>query len=196
MATLVRKRQELPKKVLMMDRIEEEQIVRLYDAKKLFFDWLKMNAIWARKVIADVVKPYYKDLRDVNKFVSWLLRSHTYVTCRAERKSRRRPSRRTPATDLSDGGELHFHAFAKGGETLHSRDHSADGQDRRCGPGTVVHAGRCGSEEDTQCPSRGPIRHFPDFHDLSGRSILWNVDPYASIVLIPPTGHLSRERQG
>jgi hypothetical protein len=27
-----------------------------------------------------VVKPYYKDLRDVNKFVSWLLRSHTYVT--------------------------------------------------------------------------------------------------------------------
>jgi hypothetical protein len=79
MATLVRKRQELPKKVLMMDRIEEEQIVRLSDAKKLFFDWLTMNAIWARKVIADVVKPYYKDLRDVNKFVSWLLRSHTHV---------------------------------------------------------------------------------------------------------------------
>ena len=84
MATLVRKRQELPKKVLMMDRIEEEQIVRLSDAKKLFFDWLTMNAIWARKVIADVVKPYYKDLRDLNKFVSWLLRSHTYVTRRAD----------------------------------------------------------------------------------------------------------------
>ncbi len=84
MATLVRKRQELPKKVLMMERIEEEQIVRLCDSKKLFFDWLKMNAIWARKVIADVVKPYYKDLRDVNKFVSWLLRSHTYVRRRDE----------------------------------------------------------------------------------------------------------------
>ena len=53
-------------------------------SKKLFFDWLKMNAIWARKVIADVVKPYYKDLRDVNKFVSWLLRSHTYVRRRDE----------------------------------------------------------------------------------------------------------------
>jgi hypothetical protein len=38
----------------------------------------------ARKVIADVVKPSYKDLRDLNKFVSWLLRTHTYVTRRAD----------------------------------------------------------------------------------------------------------------
>jgi len=83
-ATLLRKREELPRKILMMDRIEEERIVRLCDSKKLFFDWLKMNAIWARKVIVDVVKPYYKDLRDVNKFVSWLLRSPTYVTRRAD----------------------------------------------------------------------------------------------------------------
>ena len=82
-ATLLRKREELPRKVLMMDRIEEG-IVRLCDSKKLFFDWLKMNAIWARKIIVDVVKPYYKDLRDVNKFVSWLLRSRTYVTRRAD----------------------------------------------------------------------------------------------------------------
>jgi hypothetical protein len=83
-ATLLRKREELPRKVLMMDRIEEERIVRLCDSKKLFFDWLKMNAIWARKVLVDVVKPYYKDLRDVNKFVSWLLRSRTYVTRQAD----------------------------------------------------------------------------------------------------------------
>lgn len=80
MAKLLRKRQALPVKVLLMKRIKEEQIVRLCDSKKLFFDWLKMNAIWARKVIVDVVKPYYKDLRDVNKFVSWLLRTHTTVT--------------------------------------------------------------------------------------------------------------------
>jgi hypothetical protein len=82
-ATLLRKRKELPRKVLMMDRIEEEGIVRLCDSKKLFFDWLKMNAIWARKVLVGVVKPYYKDFRDVNKFVSWLLRSRTYATRRA-----------------------------------------------------------------------------------------------------------------
>lgn len=83
-ATLVRKREELPRKVLMMDRIEEERIVRLCDSKKLFFDWLKMNAIWARKVLVDVVKPYYKDLRDVNKFVGWLLSSRTYLTRQAD----------------------------------------------------------------------------------------------------------------
>jgi hypothetical protein len=79
-AKLLRKRKGLPVKVLLMKRIKEEQIVRLCDSKKLFFDWLKMNAMWARKLIVDVVKPYYKDLRDVNKFVSWLLRTHTTVT--------------------------------------------------------------------------------------------------------------------
>ena len=49
------------------------------DEKKLFFDWLKMNAIWAKREIVEIVKPLYKDLRDVNKFVKSILRSRTYV---------------------------------------------------------------------------------------------------------------------
>ena len=68
-STHIKKRKRLPKKVRMMDRIEEERIVRLSDGKKLFFDWLKMSGIWAKRKIAEIVKPYYKDLRDVNRFV-------------------------------------------------------------------------------------------------------------------------------
>ncbi len=69
----------MPKKVNLLDRIKEEKIVRLSDEKKLFFDWLKMNAIWAKREMIEIVKPVYKDLRDVNKFVRSILRSRTYV---------------------------------------------------------------------------------------------------------------------
>jgi hypothetical protein len=75
----VKKRDELPKTVLMMDRIEENNVLRLCDGKKMFFDWLKMNAIWATKMLVEVVKPFYKDLRDVNKFVLSVLQGRTYV---------------------------------------------------------------------------------------------------------------------
>ena len=75
----VKKRDELPKTVLMMDRIEENNVLRLCDGKKMFFDWLKMNAIWATNMLVEVVKPFYKDLRDVNKFVLSILQGRTYV---------------------------------------------------------------------------------------------------------------------
>ncbi|MBA7557213.1 hypothetical protein ES705_49955 [subsurface metagenome] len=78
-STCIKKRKRLPKKVRMMDRIEEERIVRLSDGKKLFFDWLKMIGIWVKRKIVEIVKPYYKDLRDVNRFVRSILRSGTYV---------------------------------------------------------------------------------------------------------------------
>jgi len=73
------KRLPLPKKVNLLDRIKEEKIVRLSDEKKLFFDWLKMNAIWVKREIIEIVKPYYRDLRDVNKFVKSILNIRTYV---------------------------------------------------------------------------------------------------------------------
>ena len=69
----------LPKKVNQFDRIKENQIIRLCDEKKLFFDWLKMNAIWAKREIIEIVKPFYQNLRDVNKFVKTILNSRTYV---------------------------------------------------------------------------------------------------------------------
>ncbi len=65
----IEKRDEMPKKVNLFDRIKEKGIVRLSDEKKLFFDWLKMNAIWAKREMIEIVKPIYGDLRDVNKFV-------------------------------------------------------------------------------------------------------------------------------
>jgi len=73
------KRDAMPEKVNLFDRIKEKGIVRLSDEKKLFFDWLKMNAIWAKREMIEVVKPIYEDLRDVNKFVKSILTSRTYV---------------------------------------------------------------------------------------------------------------------
>jgi hypothetical protein len=78
-ANMKRQRAGLPKKVLMIDRIAEDKIIRLSDCKKLFFDWLKMNAIWAEKMLVGVATPFYKDLRDVNKFILSVLQSRTYV---------------------------------------------------------------------------------------------------------------------
>ena len=75
----INKRKRIPNKIRMMDRIEQDKIVRLADSKKLFFDWLKMNGIWAKRELVEVVKPYYEDLRDVNKFVRSILRSRTYL---------------------------------------------------------------------------------------------------------------------
>lgn len=75
----IEKRKALPKKINLFDRIKENDIVRLSDEKKLFFDWLKMNAIWAKREIIEIVKPDYQNLRDVNKFVKSILNSRTYV---------------------------------------------------------------------------------------------------------------------
>ena len=75
----IEKRDAMPKKVNLLDRIQEKGIVRLSDEKKLFFDWLKMNAIWAKRELIEMVKPIYEDLRDVNKFVKSILKSRTYV---------------------------------------------------------------------------------------------------------------------
>ncbi len=80
--SLIAERDALPRTVLMMDRIENDGILRLCDGKKMFFDWLKMNAIWSKKMLVEVAKPFYKDLRDVDKFVLSILQSRTYV-CRS-----------------------------------------------------------------------------------------------------------------
>jgi hypothetical protein len=77
----IAKRDGLPKTILMMERIQDDGVLRLCDGKKMFFDWLKMNAIWSKKMLVEVAKPFYKDLRDVNKFVLSILQGRAYV-CR------------------------------------------------------------------------------------------------------------------
>ena len=74
------RRDSLPKTVLMMDRIAKDGISRLCDQKKLFFDWLKMHAIWSETILVNIATPFYKDLRDVHRFVLALLQSRTYVS--------------------------------------------------------------------------------------------------------------------
>ena len=78
------KRETLPKKVLLFEKIEKEGIQRLMDEKKLFFDWLKMAALWSRQRILEIVKPYYENLRDVEKYVDSILNSRTYVRKKGE----------------------------------------------------------------------------------------------------------------
>ena len=80
----IEQREAMPKKVNLFERIEKNGIVRLCDDKKLFFDWLKMNAIWAKRQMVEIVKPIYTDLRDVNKFVKSILKSRTYVRRKGE----------------------------------------------------------------------------------------------------------------
>ena len=75
----IAKREQLPKTILMMNRIENDGILRLCDEKKMYFDWLKMSAIWSKKMLVEVVTPFYKDLRDANKFVLSILQGRTYV---------------------------------------------------------------------------------------------------------------------
>jgi len=75
----IAKRERLPKTILMMNKIENDGVLRLCDGKKMYFDWLKMNAIWSKKMLVEVAKPFYKDLRDVNKFVLSILQGRTYV---------------------------------------------------------------------------------------------------------------------
>jgi hypothetical protein len=70
---------KLPEKVLLYQIIQEKGIERIKPEKKLFFDWLKMAAVWSRKRIVEIIKPYYEDLRDVEKFVDGILQSRTYV---------------------------------------------------------------------------------------------------------------------
>jgi hypothetical protein len=68
-----------PPKVLLYQLIQEKGIERIKAEKKLFFDWLKIGAIWTRKRIVQIVGSHYEDLRDVEKFVDSILRSRTYV---------------------------------------------------------------------------------------------------------------------
>lgn len=77
----IAERDRLPKTIPMMERIENDGVLRLCDGKKMFFDWLKMNAIWSKKMLVEVAKPFYKDFRDVNKFILSILQGRTYV-CR------------------------------------------------------------------------------------------------------------------
>ncbi len=79
MRQLKETKEKLPEKVLLHQIIQEKGIERIKPEKKLFFDWLKMAAMWSRKRILDIVTPYYGDLRDVEKFVDSILQSRTYV---------------------------------------------------------------------------------------------------------------------
>ena len=68
-----------PPRILLYKIIQEKGIERIKPEKKLFFDRLKMGAIWTRKRIVDIVGPYDEDRWDVEKFVDSILRSRTYV---------------------------------------------------------------------------------------------------------------------
>jgi hypothetical protein len=128
----IERRESLPKKINLFNRIKENDIVRLSDEKKLFFDWLKMNAIWAKREIIEIVKPYYHNLRDVNKFVKSILTGRTYVRRKEDvlyidfpfQKSKKRNEALTQLCNyLNSHGEidlgLDYHSFIFGIQEKH-----------------------------------------------------------------------------
>jgi len=70
---------KMPKKILLLKKIKEQNIYRLADRKKLFFDWLKIIAIWSKRQLVEEAKPFYKDLRDIKIFIESVLSSRAYV---------------------------------------------------------------------------------------------------------------------
>jgi transposase len=77
--SLKRRLEKLPERVNALDRIRKEQIIRLYDKKKLFYDWLKMCAIWVKRYLIELITPSYANLRDRNKFLESLFRCKAYI---------------------------------------------------------------------------------------------------------------------
>ena len=78
-SSLKRRLRKLPERVNALDRIRQERIIRLYDKKKLFYDWLKMCAIWVKRYLIELITPLYANLRDRNKFLESLFRCKAYI---------------------------------------------------------------------------------------------------------------------
>ena len=73
------KKQKEPEKILLYKKLQAEEVERLIDNKKLFFDWLKIISLWSREKIINIIKPLYLDLRDIEKYVDSILNSRTYI---------------------------------------------------------------------------------------------------------------------
>ena len=65
---------KLPDKINITDIIEEKGIVRLSNSKKKFLDIIKILSYNVKQDIVDFIRPVYKDQRDINDFVKFLLR--------------------------------------------------------------------------------------------------------------------------
>jgi len=72
-------KKSIPAKKAFFERIEDESTQRLADQKKLYYDWLKMAALWTRQGIIETVKPHYENLRDIEKYVDSILNGRTYM---------------------------------------------------------------------------------------------------------------------
>lgn len=69
----------LPEKVLRIDYINENGVVRLSNEKKKYFDLLNLIAYNLRQDMVEIVGPLYRNNRDVNQLVLKMLRLTTTV---------------------------------------------------------------------------------------------------------------------
>lgn len=69
----------LPKKVLRIDHIKENEIMRLSSDKKKYFDLLNLLAFNVRKDIVEIIGPIYQNNRDINQMVLKILRKSVII---------------------------------------------------------------------------------------------------------------------
>jgi len=91
----------LPKKVLRIDHINENGLMRLSNGKKKYFDLLNLIAYNLRQDMMEVVGPVYQNNRDVHQLVVKILRlmativdngKHTHIVFTQSLKGRERES--------------------------------------------------------------------------------------------------------
>ena len=78
-AEIIKSLEYLPEKVLRIDYIKDNGLVRLSNEKKKYFDLLNLIAYNLRQDMIEIIGPLYRDNRDVHQLVLKILRLTTTV---------------------------------------------------------------------------------------------------------------------
>ena len=79
LAEIIKRLEYLPGKVLRLDHINTNSMVRLSNGKKKYFDLLNLIAYNLRQDMVEIIGPMYRDNRDVHQLVLKILRLITTI---------------------------------------------------------------------------------------------------------------------
>ncbi len=79
MAEITKRFEYLPEKVVRIDYINKNGVMRLSNGKKKYFDLLNLIAYNLRQDIVEIIGPVYRNARDVNQLVLKILRLMTTI---------------------------------------------------------------------------------------------------------------------
>ena len=81
LAEIIKRLEYLPEKVLRIDYINDNGLMRLSNGKKKYFDLLNLIAYNLRQDMVEIVGPVYRDNRDAHQLVLKILRLMTTIEC-------------------------------------------------------------------------------------------------------------------